>query len=66
MSPRNGRAPSHKEPRRVATPRNSAPGGEQCPRCGRSNARVIGRSETLPVMYLRCDECHQVSVAPAA
>jgi hypothetical protein len=36
-----------------------------CPRCGRPDARIIGRSETLPVVYLRCDGCHLPSVAAA-
>jgi hypothetical protein len=35
----------------------------ECPRCGRSLARIIGRSESVPVVYLRCDGCHQTSVA---
>lgn len=34
----------------------------QCPRCGRSKARVIGRSDVLPIIYLRCDACQQTSV----
>lgn len=38
---------------------------ETCPRCGRPNALVIGRSEAFPVLYLRCDGCQQTSVAPA-
>lgn len=38
---------------------------ETCPRCGRANALVIGRSEAFPVVYLRCDGCQQTSVAPA-
>ena len=42
-----------------------APPGEICPRCGRAAARVVGRSESVPVLYLRCDDCHQMSVAPA-
>jgi hypothetical protein len=37
----------------------------ECPRCGRFTARIIGRSETVPVVYLRCDSCHQTSVAGA-
>ena len=36
-----------------------------CPRCGRPDAQIIGRSESFPVVYLRCDECRQASVAPA-
>ena len=38
--------------------------GEICPRCGRANARVLGRSESVPVVYLRCDDCGRTSVAP--
>jgi len=34
----------------------------ECPRCGRSQAKVVGRSETVPVVYLRCDGCHLMSV----
>ncbi len=37
----------------------------ECPRCGRSMAKIIGRSEVIPVVYLRCDGCHQTSVAGA-
>lgn len=36
-----------------------------CPRCGRFDARIIGRSESVPVVYLRCDGCHLASVAGA-
>jgi hypothetical protein len=53
-----------RQPRRSAADKNS-PDHETCPRCGRSNARLIGRSETFPVLYLRCDDCRQTSVAPA-
>ena len=35
----------------------------QCPRCRRSAARVIGQSDVMPVLYLRCDGCHATSVA---
>ncbi|MEO8260127.1 MAG: hypothetical protein ABI868_22465 [Acidobacteriota bacterium] len=38
---------------------------EVCPRCGRATARLIGRSESFPVLYLRCDDCAHTSVAPA-
>jgi len=38
---------------------------EVCPRCGRATARLIGRSESFPVLYLRCDDCCHTSVAPA-
>ena len=33
-----------------------------CPRCGVPSAKVIGRSESLPVIYLRCDECGKTSI----
>ena len=35
----------------------------ECPRCGRAAAKVIGRSEIMPVVYLRCDGCRLTSVA---
>jgi hypothetical protein len=35
----------------------------ECPRCGRYMAKIIGRSEVVPVVYLRCDGCHMPSVA---
>ena len=38
--------------------------GIVCPRCGVPSARVIGRSEALPVLYLRCDDCGRTSVSP--
>ena len=38
---------------------------EMCPKCGRPNARIVGRSESFPVLYLRCDGCSHTSVAPA-
>lgn len=41
------------------------PDREVCPRCGRPSAKVIGRSESFPVLYLRCDDCRLTSVAPA-
>jgi hypothetical protein len=28
-------------------------------------AKIIGRSETVPVVYLRCEGCHLPSVAGA-
>jgi len=43
----------------------STPDRERCPRCGRLTARVIGRSESFPVLYLRCEDCGHTSVAPA-
>lgn len=35
-----------------------------CPRCGVAGARIIGRSESLPILYLRCSDCGRTSVAP--
>ena len=37
----------------------------ECPRCGRHMAKIIGRSEALPVVYLKCDGCQLPSVAGA-
>ena len=51
-------------PRRTSSMKHSAD-REVCPKCGRPNARLIGRSETFPVLYLRCDDCNHTSVAPA-
>jgi hypothetical protein len=49
--------------RRTSTVKNMAD-REICPKCGRPNARLIGRSESFPVIYLRCDDCHHTTVAP--
>ncbi len=46
-------------------PRAHSPDREVCPKCGRATARLIGRSEIYPVLYLRCDDCSHTSVAPA-
>jgi ribosomal protein S27E len=35
-----------------------------CPRCGVPAARIIGRSESLPVLYLRCSDCQRTSIVP--
>jgi hypothetical protein len=67
MSARNGDKTAgspRPQPRRNASLKNSAD-REVCPKCGRPNARLIGRSETFPVLYLRCDDCNHTSVAPA-
>ena len=29
-----------------------------------AGARVIGRSESLPILYLRCSDCGRTSVMP--
>jgi predicted RNA-binding Zn-ribbon protein involved in translation (DUF1610 family) len=38
--------------------------GVICPRCGASTAKIIGRSESLPVIYLKCDDCGRTSISP--
>src|SRR5512134_3431006 len=45
--------------------RTSAAVGVVCPRCGMLAARIIGRSESLPVIYLQCEDCGRTSVAPS-
>lgn len=61
---RNATAAQGRQPRRNSSMKHSAD-REVCPKCGRPNARLIGRSETFPVLYLRCDDCNHTSVAPA-
>jgi hypothetical protein len=36
-----------------------------CPKCGGLHARVIGRSESRPTLYFKCDRCGCLSVGPA-
>lgn len=43
--------------------RNPA-GAVVCPRCGVPSARIVGRSESYPVLYLRCDDCGRMSISP--
>jgi hypothetical protein len=50
-------------PTAVRRPGDASVGLVQCPRCGRSLARVIGQSDVMPVVYLRCDGCQTTSVA---
>ena len=45
--------------------RPNAAVGVICPRCGMLAARIIGRSESLPVIYLQCEDCGRTSVAPS-
>ena len=45
--------------------RTNAAVGVICPRCGMLAARIIGRSESLPVIYLQCEDCGRTSVAPS-
>lgn len=54
--------PARRSHLRVVEPQDSR---VACPRCGRLEARVIGRSESLPVVYLRCDGCRLASIAGA-
>ena len=61
---RDASAGPGRPPRRSSSMKHSAD-REVCPKCGRPNARLIGRSETFPVLYLRCDDCNHTSVAPA-
>jgi len=35
-----------------------------CPRCGAPSAKIIGRSDSHPVLYLRCDDCGKPSISP--
>ena len=44
--------------------KRSSAGAVVCPRCGVPSARVIGRSESHPVLYLRCDDCGRTSILP--
>jgi len=48
--------------RRVSEPRVET---FPCPRCGRDAAKMIGRSDVLPIVYLRCDSCRLLSVTGA-
>jgi len=34
---------------------------EQCARCGRPAARVVGRSDVSRLVYVRCDVCGHVT-----
>jgi hypothetical protein len=60
---KKGSGSSPQQPRRALAAKGSD--REMCPRCGRATARIIGRSESFPVLYLRCDDCQHTSVAPA-
>jgi translation initiation factor 2 beta subunit (eIF-2beta)/eIF-5 len=44
--------------------KRSSSGAIVCPRCGVPSAKVIGRSESLPGVYLRCEECGKTSICP--
>ena len=47
----------------AAVPRRDDRDRVVCPRCGRFDAKVIGRSESVAVVYLRCAACNLTSVA---
>jgi hypothetical protein len=44
--------------------KRAAAGTVTCPRCGMPGAHIVGRSESLPVLYLRCEDCGKMSIAP--
>lgn len=54
-----------RRPKRSSTPKVPAPQREVCPKCGSPNARIIGRSESFPILYFRCEDCRRTSVGPA-
>jgi hypothetical protein len=54
------RQPSQPRTKTLAPPADA----EVCPHCRRTSARIIGRSESHPVLYLHCSECRRTSVAP--
>jgi transposase-like protein len=56
---------TERRPKRSSTPKVTAPQREVCPKCGSPNARIIGRSESFPILYFRCDDCRRTSVGPA-
>jgi hypothetical protein len=56
---------AERRPKRTSTPKVAAPQREVCPKCGSPNARIIGRSESFPILYFRCDDCRRTSVGPA-
>jgi hypothetical protein len=56
---------AERRPKRSSTPKVPAPQREVCPKCGSPNARIIGRSESFPILYFRCEDCRRTSVGPA-
>jgi hypothetical protein len=50
---------------RSAVSKVPSPQREVCPKCGSPNARSIGRSESFPILYFRCEDCRRTSVGPA-
>ncbi len=65
MKAKTSQPQSRPRPRRERHAPKPLADKEVCPKCGRPGARVIGRSESFPVLYLRCDDCGMASVAPA-
>jgi len=59
------RSPESKPTKGSGMAKRSSAGAVICPRCGVPSARVVGRSESHPVVYLRCDECGKMSVLPS-
>jgi transposase-like protein len=57
--------PTERRQKRSSTPKIAAPQREVCPKCGSPNARIIGRSESFPILYFRCEDCRRTSVGPA-
>jgi len=45
-------------------PRSKRNPGVVCPQCGLAAAHVIGRNESLPIVYVRCNDCGKTSVVP--
>ena len=53
-----------KQDKHAKVGKRAAAGAVTCPRCGMPGAHIIGRSESLPVLYLRCEDCGRMSIAP--
>jgi uncharacterized OB-fold protein len=58
-------APRQAGPASPPLAKSAWPDREVCPKCGHPTARVFGRSESLPIVYLRCDDCGRTTVARA-
>ena len=57
--------PERRPKARSAVSKTPSPQREVCPKCGSPNARIIGRSESFPILYFRCEDCRRTSVGPA-
>jgi transposase-like protein len=57
--------PARRPKSRGAVSKVPSPQREVCPKCGSPNARIIGRSESFPILYFRCEDCRRTSVGPA-